>query len=192
MGNKNIGMITAGALLAFAGALDGGVALFNSIYVIPVVGWIFAIVLGFFFFFVGGVILFCWFAFLGVAFVGTMGVGAVIEFIPILNTLPGWTLATAWTIMKANDLTPSDILGFVGLATGTGAVAKLAVSKKAAGAAALRGAATSAPVVSERKDPGEGEPVVRVNSNLKNPRFLEPNENPVRSVRPNDGLIVQR
>lgn len=99
---KPLGIGSVVGILLVAVSLDISAFLFDLLYLIPAVGWVLAVVIGFFLDIFGVTVLSLWFYFKGVKFVRNIGGAAFIEMIPIINALPVWSLAALMTIVKAN------------------------------------------------------------------------------------------
>ena len=99
---KPIGLGSVIGILLLAVSLDMAGLLFDIAYLIPIFGWIIGAMAGLLLQMIGFVIFSLWFYLKGVKFLGKIGPAAMIEFIPLVNALPAWTVATALTIMAAN------------------------------------------------------------------------------------------
>jgi hypothetical protein len=118
-----------------------GVALFYDIVqfvldLIPIAGWILAEFIALFAF----LTFFVWFKLYGRSFTSpkrfsAMAVGSIIEMVPILNGLPGWTVAVILlVVVERGEAALSKVVGVAKFIPGEGAIASKAISvaKKAA------------------------------------------------------------
>jgi hypothetical protein len=200
MVEQKIGPHVQMALMGFAILIDGLIFLFGVLTLIPIIGWFLGPIICLFFSFFGGVILVAWFYFLGVRYIGRMGVAFIVKFIPILNMFPTFTLATYLTILTTNN---QAIGGIVGLlipgAAGTNVASAVAAGKAAAGKTgvppvasndnAQKGTGTSGRNVLPFKNPSQKESRPQLGSEIKS---RTENASPASNqTRPNDGLLTR-
>ncbi|MDQ3089728.1 MAG: hypothetical protein M3Q24_01065 [bacterium] len=95
--SKKLSQTTSGLMIAVAVFFDAFQLIIN---LIPVLGQIISVVIGFFAF----LTFYFWFSSKGVKFAtpkrgGILGGGFIVEMIPIINMLPAWTLAVVLIIL---------------------------------------------------------------------------------------------
>jgi len=104
MSKRPLGMIAASGLIAAAVITDILQSLVDLLVFIPAVGIILSFVLGVIIDISAMIIFGMWFSILGVSLVGRYPLGflgtSILEIIPLLNILPGWTMFVTLIIIE--------------------------------------------------------------------------------------------